>query len=82
MQASPKEAFALWQRTHGRSYKTPSEATKRLAVFAANARYVAEHNARNSGLVLGLNQFADLTFEEFSASHLGYKQSLRGRWAK
>ena len=76
-QERPGEAFALWQQAYGRSYKSASEASRRRAVFAANARHVAEHNARNSGLVLALNQFADLTFDEFAATHLGYQPSAR-----
>lgn len=77
MQENPGQAFSQWQMTHGRSYKSASEARKRQAVFVENAKHVAEQNARNSGLVLALNQFADLTLEEFAATHLGYNPSLR-----
>lgn len=72
------EAFALWQRTHGRSYKSVREAAKRQEVFVANAHHIAQVNARPAGsLRLELNQFADLTWEEFASTHLGYKPELR-----
>ncbi|PSC67743.1 KDEL-tailed cysteine endopeptidase CEP2 [Micractinium conductrix] len=72
------DAFAAWQRVHGRSYSSAREASRRREVFAANAAYVASQNAKNGGsLVLELNQFADLTFEEFASTHLGYNPELR-----
>ncbi len=47
-------------------------------MFVANARHVAQVNARPGGsLRLALNEFADLTWEEFSATRLGYKPQLR-----
>lgn len=48
------------------------EKAQRRAVFEKNAALISEHNARNSEVVLALNAFADLTWEEFSRSHLGY----------
>lgn len=58
------------------------EKAKRRAVFQQNAAYVAEHNAQNSGLTLALNAFADLTFEEFSRTHLGLspQANAANRW--
>lgn len=75
---NPAEAFTLWQRVHGRSYKSAREADKRKAVFVENARHVASVNARpDSSLRLALNQFADLSREEFASTHLGYNPQLR-----
>ena len=34
---------------------------------------IQEHNAKNLSWTLGLNQFSDLSPEEFSALHLGFK---------
>lgn len=62
----------------------PQEKAKRRGIFQRNAAYVAEQNAKNSDLVLALNQFADLTFEEFSRSHLGFDTATAqraDRWA-
>lgn len=74
---NPPAAFSLWQKTHARSYKSPSEASRRQAIFVKNAEHVAAVNSRpDSTLRLALNQFADLTLEEFSATQLGFKPSL------
>lgn len=78
LQENPVEAFSLWQKTHSRSYKTVNEAKRRQAVFLKNAQHVAATNARtDTTLRLALNQFADLTYEEFATAHLGYKPTLR-----
>ena len=81
-QANPLEAFAAWQKVHRREpYKSATEAAQRLDAFVANARLVAQTNAAADAapddassppLRLALNQFADLTFEEFAATRLGY----------
>lgn len=68
-------AFTLWTVQHGKSYGSAREADKRRGVFAANAAHVAATNAAATGpssLRLALNEFADLTWEEFSAKKLGF----------
>jgi hypothetical protein len=78
LQANPAEAFSLWQATHGKSYKSAGEGARRQAVFADNAGRVAAQNARtDSSLRLALNQYADLTWQEFAQSRLGYNPALR-----
>ncbi|KAL4444550.1 hypothetical protein ABPG77_002367 [Micractinium sp. CCAP 211/92] len=75
---NPTEAFAMWQQSHGRSYKSAREAARRREVFLENAAHVAEVNARPGGFLrLALNEFADLTWQEFSAARMGYKPELR-----
>ncbi|GJN14875.1 hypothetical protein PR202_gb01743 [Eleusine coracana subsp. coracana] len=66
--------FDAWCAEHGRAYATPEERAARLAVFADNAAFVAEHNGANSAApsyTLALNAFADLTHDEFRAARLG-----------
>lgn len=85
-QANPAVAFARWQAAHGKTYKSTREAERRRAVFAANAATIAAQNARpDSSLRLALNEYADLTWEEFSAARLGLKPDLaapKQRWAE
>ena len=48
-------------------------------MFAANARHVdAVNRAGNRTYTLGLNQFSDLTNEEFVEKHLGYRHQPGG----
>ena len=71
-------AFARWAGAHGRPYLTNSaEMEKRRSIFHQNALFVQQHNDDESQRSrLALNQFADLTLEEFKASYLGYKPAL------
>lgn len=72
--ANPHATFDLWMTQHGKDYKDDvAEKAKRRSIFLENAALVAENNARNSGVTLALNAFADLTFEEFARTHLGYQ---------
>ena len=63
-----------WMAQYGRVYKDAEEKAHRFEIFKANAEYVQSVNrAENQTYWLGLNQFADLTNEEFKASYLGFK---------
>ena len=70
MQANPEQAFRAFLGAHGKAY-APGQFAKRLAVFRANVDFIAQHNSQNAGYELGINQFADQTFDEFSRTHLG-----------
>ncbi|XBI57991.1 hypothetical protein VPH35_039289 [Triticum aestivum] len=63
-----------WMAKFGREYTDAAEKLRRQEVFAANARHVeAVNRAGNRTYTLGLNQFSDLTSEEFTEKHLGYR---------
>uniref|UniRef100_M8BPA6 Fruit bromelain n=1 Tax=Aegilops tauschii TaxID=37682 RepID=M8BPA6_AEGTA len=75
--AGREEALAArheqWMAKHGRLYTDAAEKLHRQEVFAANAWHVdAVNQAGNRTYTLGLNQFSDLTYEEFAEKHLGY----------
>ncbi|VDD80546.1 unnamed protein product [Mesocestoides corti] len=63
-----------WKSRHGRVYRDAGENARRLAVFKHNLLYVRGHNRRyHAGLesyITDLNQFADLTSEEFIRKYL------------
>lgn len=64
-----------WMAKFGRAYRDAVEKARRRKVFAANARHVdAVNRAGNRTYTLGLNQFSDLTDDEFVEKHLGYLQ--------
>ncbi|ELR21263.1 cathepsin L, putative [Acanthamoeba castellanii str. Neff] len=56
--------FTEWTRTHAKSYST-EEFVFRLSVWRENKRFVEEHNRQNHSYSLGMNQFGDLTADEF-----------------
>ncbi|XP_072378113.1 cathepsin L-like proteinase [Diabrotica undecimpunctata] len=56
---------------HGKVYKNPIEERVHFSVFLSNLKLINEHNSKyEQGLVgytMGVNQFADMTPEEFKA---------------
>lgn len=67
-----------WMAQYGRVYKDGAEKAKRLEVFKANVGFIESFNAKNHKFYLGVNQFADITNDEFKASRAnkGYRPSL------
>ena len=71
--------WRLWKREHGRVYSSGAVDAERFAVFEENRRFINEHNARgDSSVVLGTNQFSDLSFDEWRAKYLGRLRTERG----
>ncbi|XP_028803862.1 zingipain-1-like [Neltuma alba] len=63
------ELFKLWQKEHGREYENLREEAKRFEIFKENLKIIKETNAKRESPYharLGLNKFADLSYEEFS----------------
>ncbi|GFR45554.1 hypothetical protein Agub_g6948 [Astrephomene gubernaculifera] len=73
-QAAPERAFPIWVEKHGRSYREGStEYSRRLNVFKDNIKAIVEHQAKDPGVTLALNEYADLTWQEFSSTRLGLR---------
>lgn len=68
----------LWMSQYGRVYKDDAEKAQRFEVFKANVKFIESFNAAgNRKFWLGINQFADLTNDEFRATktNKGFKPS-------
>ena len=63
--------FKNWTSLHSKNYGV-DETPVRFANWQDNYNTVQAHNAKNLSWTLGMNQFADMTGEEFSALRLGY----------
>ncbi|XP_022055257.1 pro-cathepsin H [Acanthochromis polyacanthus] len=61
--------FKQWMQEHNKVYDT-EEYYHRLHVFTQNRRIIDHHNAGNHSFTMGLNQFSDMTFEEFRKFYL------------
>lgn len=60
--------------TFGKTQQTEEEFYKRFEIFRGNYKQIVDHNAiPDSGFELEINQFADLTEEEFISTHTGLK---------
>lgn len=71
--------FLKFQRQFGKSYGTPNEGDYRLRVFNKNYKEIEEVNARATTFEFGVNQFSDLTKEEFTAKYTGFKPTPQER---
>lgn len=75
---SPLDVFELWMKKFGKAYEHEKEKAERFQVFKQNADVIQKHNADPlSTFVMSLNQFADMTFEEFESMSLGLKYDLK-----
>merc|ERR1712216_660332 len=52
---------------------TPDEKKHRFEIFKATYLFIISENAKGHSYQLGVNEFADLTSNEFTATHLGLK---------
>ncbi|XWS44491.1 hypothetical protein CRYUN_Cryun15aG0050000 [Craigia yunnanensis] len=72
--ASMYERHEQWMVRYGRVYKDNNEREKRFNIFKQNvARIESFNSAEDKPYKLGVNQFADLTNEEFIASRNRFK---------
>jgi C1A family cysteine protease len=67
--------FVGFVNTYGKKYDTTSEFFHRFNIFKAKFAEIEAHNAGNSSYTMGINEFSDLTWEEFSATYLGFAPS-------
>lgn len=52
--------------------ESDEHAARAFSTFVANEKIIAAHNARSVGWTMALNQFSDLTAQDFHAQWLGY----------
>jgi len=70
--ASPemKMAFLNFQKTYGRVYTSDDEFQRRFQIFQDNMVWASELSSANPLATFGVNQFADLSQEEFANMYL------------
>ena len=75
--AAMVERHEQWMVKYNRAYKDDTEKAQRFEVFKANIAFIESFNAGNHKFWLGVNQFTDLTNDEFRASktNKGLKRS-------
>ncbi len=55
-----------WKQKHGKQYDSQEEESLRFNIFTKNHQFIQQSNSETSSYVLSLNQFADLSAEEWS----------------
>ncbi|CAG9332822.1 unnamed protein product [Blepharisma stoltei] len=63
------EEFRSFISRYNKDYKTEEEFYHRLKVFIDNLSYIRFFNSQGQTWYMGINQFSDLTHEEFSRAH-------------
>ncbi|XP_030443976.2 cysteine protease XCP2 [Syzygium oleosum] len=71
------ELFESWMAKHGKRYQSLEEKLQRFEVFKENLKHIDETNKKVTNYWLGLNEFADLTHDEFMKMYLGLKAERR-----
>jgi len=62
--------FSDWAKEHNKKYSTNAEAIKRYGIFKTNLEWINKRNTELEHMQVGLNEFADMTQEEFAAIYL------------
>lgn len=65
-----EKLFADWSKEHGKQYATNAEAIRRYSIFKSNLGWINQRNTELEGMQVGLNEFADMTEEEFAGIYL------------
>ncbi|WP_411026165.1 hypothetical protein, partial [Salmonella sp. s58078] len=68
-------SFARFAHRYGKSYESVELMKLRFATYSENLKMIASHNRKGLPYTLGVNQFADLTWEEFRKHRLGAAQN-------
>jgi hypothetical protein len=72
-EAELRVAFAEFVQTYQKAYEASEEIFHRLDVFSRNVHRIRTHNSQaNHSYDLGINQFADMTEEEWSKAAKGF----------
>lgn len=75
--------YEEWLVKHQKVYNGLREKDKRFQVFKDNLGFIQEHNNnQNNTYKLGLNQFADMTNEEYRVMYFGTKSDAKRRLMK
>ncbi|CAI9753333.1 unnamed protein product [Fraxinus pennsylvanica] len=65
--------FESWIEKHSKNYESIEEKLHRFEIFKDNLKHIDERNKNIHNYWLGLNEFTDLSHEEFKNMYLGLK---------
>lgn len=68
--------FNNWKKGNKKIYKTPQEEKYRFGIFTANLIEIQQLQNLNLTYQVALNQFSDLTEQEFIAEHTGFSNKF------
>nr|AAC49361.1 P21 [Petunia x hybrida] len=68
-------SFARFARRYGKRYDSVEEIKQRFDIFLDNLEMINSHNDKGLSYKLGVNEFSDLTWDEFRRDRLGAAQN-------
>jgi len=71
------DAFENFVSTYGKTYSSTEELIHRFGVFLKNYEMIQNHNKFGNSWSMAVNEFADLTWDEFKVGRLGYVSQPR-----
>ncbi|KAH6796842.1 Granulin repeat cysteine protease family protein [Perilla frutescens var. hirtella] len=77
-----KGLYDQWLAKHGKAYNGIGENDRRFQIFKDNLNFIDRHNTGNRTYKVGLNQFSDLTNEEYKSMYLGTRIDATRRFVK
>lgn len=64
------QVFREWKMKYNKRYGSPEVEQYRMEIYFTNLLYIEAENAMDNTYKLGVNQFMDLTTEEWQATYL------------
>lgn len=71
-----RRSFEDFKKRYHKVYSSKEEEAKRFEIYRQNMNFIRMTNSQGYSYVLGMNEFGDLTKEEFMARFTGYRRSL------
>ncbi|XP_070037337.1 cysteine proteinase 3 [Nicotiana tomentosiformis] len=68
-------SFVRFAHRYGKRYESVEEIKQRFEVFLNNLKMIRSHNKKGLSYKLGVNEFTDLTWDEFRRDRLGAAQN-------
>jgi xylem cysteine proteinase len=65
-----EKLFSDWSKEHGKVYGSTEETFRRYDIFKTNVEWINKRNQELKYMTVGLNEFADMTLEEFEGYYL------------
>ncbi|KAH6823062.1 aleurain-like protease [Perilla frutescens var. hirtella] len=68
-------SFVRFAHRYGKRYVSDEEVQRRFEIFAENLKMIKSHNKKKLSYTMGVNEFSDLTWDEFRKHKLGAAQN-------
>jgi C1A family cysteine protease len=70
------QEFNDFMKAYNKKYETKDELQKRFGIFMDNLDAINQQNSEGHSWTLAVNEFADMTYEEFRVGRFGYRPAM------